>query len=83
MPERSSCGVRGAPGRSGRFRFGAVAQGVSFLLLPGCPQLLTDDFGLGSAGEVERVEVLWPSGRRSVVEKPKTDATLRIEEPRQ
>ncbi|HEY2796866.1 MAG TPA: CRTAC1 family protein [Thermoanaerobaculia bacterium] len=40
-------------------------------------------FGLGSASEVERVEVLWPSGRRSVVEKPKANATLGIEEARQ
>jgi len=44
---------------------------------------LPEYFGLGGSGEVERVEVLWPSGRRSVVEKPKTNATLRIEEPRQ
>jgi hypothetical protein len=44
---------------------------------------LPEYFGLGSATEVGRVEVLWPSGRRSVVERPGVDATLRIEEPRQ
>jgi hypothetical protein len=44
---------------------------------------LPEYFGLGSATEVDRVEVQWPSGRRSVVEKPKANATLRIEEPRQ
>ena len=44
---------------------------------------LPEYFGLGSATEVERVEVQWPSGRRSVVEKPGVNATLRIEEPRQ
>ncbi len=44
---------------------------------------LPEYFGLGDSAEVERVEVLWPSGRRSSVERPKVNATLRIEEPRQ
>ncbi len=40
-------------------------------------------FGLGGASEIERVEVLWPSGRRSLVEKTQADTTLRIQEPPQ
>jgi hypothetical protein len=44
---------------------------------------LPEYFGLGEATAVERVEVQWPSGRRSVVEKPGINATLRIAEPSQ
>jgi enediyne biosynthesis protein E4 len=40
-------------------------------------------FGLGDAATVERVEVRWASGRKSVAEKPKINATLRVEEPAQ
>jgi len=40
-------------------------------------------FGLGGAASVERVEVLWPSGRRSQVEKTQANTTLRIQEPPQ
>jgi hypothetical protein len=44
---------------------------------------LPEYFGLGDANAVDRVEVLWPSGRRSVVEKPRVNAALRIAEPAQ
>ena len=40
-------------------------------------------FGLGGAASVEHVEVLWPSGRRSQVEKTQGNTTLRIQEPPQ
>ncbi len=39
-------------------------------------------FGLGSARIAERIEVLWPSGRRSVLERVAANRTVRIEEPR-
>jgi hypothetical protein len=38
-------------------------------------------FGLGKVYAVERVEVLWPSGERSVVNNPQLDAVLEIREP--
>jgi hypothetical protein len=38
-------------------------------------------FGLGPVGSIERVEVRWPSGRRSVVETPSLDAVLTVYEP--
>ena len=38
-------------------------------------------FGLGDADSVEKVEVLWPSGRRQVIEKAPLDQTLKLEEP--
>lgn len=38
-------------------------------------------FGLGTAAAVTRVEVLWPSGARQVVERPAIDGRLEIREP--
>ena len=43
-----------------------VSAGTSFLSDGG----RTVDFGYGAAKEIDRVEVLWPSGQKSVVEKP-------------
>ena len=37
-------------------------------------------FGLGAVGKVERVEVLWPSGVKQVVEGPQVDRELRVAE---
>ncbi len=39
-------------------------------------------FGLGLHDEIERVEVLWPSGIRQVVEHPTVDSLHALEEPR-
>jgi hypothetical protein len=40
-------------------------------------------FGLGAAARADRVEVLWPSGRKSLVERDiPVNGTLRVEEPR-
>jgi hypothetical protein len=40
-------------------------------------------FGLGGAAKVDRVEVLWPSGRKSLLERDiPIDGTLRVVEPR-
>ena len=38
-------------------------------------------FGLGPVTGVEKVEVTWPSGRKSVVEKPEMDRVLVVREP--
>lgn len=38
-------------------------------------------FGLGSAEQVERIEVRWPSGRTSVLEQVGSNRLVRIEEP--
>jgi len=38
-------------------------------------------FGLGPVTGVEKVEVMWPSGRTSVVEKPEKDKVLVVREP--
>ena len=37
--------------------------------------------GLGRATIVKRIEILWPSGTRQVLENVKVDQVLRIEEP--
>jgi hypothetical protein len=42
------------------------------------PRLL---FGLGDVATVDSVEVLWPGGRRSLIEDPPIDALLVVEEP--
>jgi hypothetical protein len=39
-------------------------------------------FGLGDAGKVDRVEVTWPSGRKSTVDRDvRVNGTLRVVEP--
>jgi hypothetical protein len=38
-------------------------------------------FGLGDRAAVDRLEILWPSGRRQVVEGPPLDRLLTVEEP--
>ena len=38
-------------------------------------------FGLGTATEVERLEVQWPSGTRQIVEKVQTNQVIEIKEP--
>jgi enediyne biosynthesis protein E4 len=38
-------------------------------------------FGVGTATEIERIEVLWPSGTRQIVEKVKTNQVVEVKEP--
>ena len=38
-------------------------------------------FGLGAVTGVDKVEIAWPSGRKSVVEKPEMDRVLVVREP--
>lgn len=37
--------------------------------------------GLGSATEVDRVEIIWPGGKRSTLEKPAVGQTHRVDDP--
>jgi hypothetical protein len=37
-------------------------------------------FGLGDAKEIEKIEVIWPSGKKQVIEKPAINTTLNIDE---
>ena len=39
-------------------------------------------FGLGSATNVDRIEIAWPSGARQTLEKVSADRIVSIEEPR-
>ncbi len=39
-------------------------------------------FGLGEASKVDKVEVVWPSGRHSVLENVAANTTIRVSEPR-
>jgi hypothetical protein len=55
-----------------------LAKGGGSYLSANDPRLL---IGLGSAEQVERVEVVWPSGRRSLLENPALGQTHTIREP--
>jgi enediyne biosynthesis protein E4 len=37
-------------------------------------------FGLAQSAEIDQVEVQWPSGKKSVIQKPKINSLIRIEE---
>ena len=37
-------------------------------------------FGLGDAKQIDKIEILWPSGVKQVVEKPAIDTILKLEE---
>lgn len=62
----------------GRTQTRVVAAGGSFLSDGG----RYVDFGYGTAGEIDTVEVIWPSGLRSVLDKPTADRrTIDVTEP--
>ena len=62
----------------GRTQTRVVAAGSSFLSDPG--RYL--DFGYGTGTEIERLEVIWPSGQRSVLDKPPVERrTIDVIEP--
>ena len=42
---------------------------------------LTSTFGLGALEAVDEIIVTWPNGKRQVIEKPRVDGQLTIEEP--
>jgi hypothetical protein len=61
----------------GRSQLREVRRGSSFL----ASREPIAHFGLGSVALVERIEVRWPSGRTTVVERVQADRRLTIEEP--
>jgi hypothetical protein len=44
---------------------------------------LREHFGLGDSTRIERLEILWPSGQRQVLDNLKADQLLRLREPNQ
>jgi len=62
----------------GKTQIRLVSAGGSFLSDAG----RYVDFGYGTAKEIDRVEVIWPSGARSVLDKPTAERrTIDITEP--
>ncbi|HEX9639289.1 MAG TPA: CRTAC1 family protein, partial [Acidobacteriota bacterium] len=43
---------------------------------------LREHFGLGAATRIDRLEVIWPSGRRQLLENLEADQVLQLREPR-
>ena len=39
-------------------------------------------FGLGDAKQIDKIEILWPSGVKQVVEQPAINTILKLEEPK-
>ncbi len=78
--------------RSNRNGYGALLTLVSGDLVlhseAQCPVgfLMQSDarvhFGLGERSAVDRIEILWPSGIRQVIQRPEVDRVLNIKEPR-
>ncbi len=73
---RSAIGARVKLITAGHAQSGEVRSGGSYL----SQSDLRLHFGLGSATNIERIEIAWPSGRRQVLENQKCDRVLTIEE---
>ena len=56
----------------------AVAKAASGYLGSSDPRV---HFGLGSDSQIDRLEILWPSGGRQVLENLDVDEFRRVEEP--
>ncbi len=74
---RSAIGARVKLVAAGRAQTGEVRSGGSYL----SQNDLRLHFGLGAAAKVERIEILWPSGRKQTLEDKACDRVLTIREP--
>ena len=75
---RSALGARVKLTAGGRHQIDEVRSGGSYL----SQNDLRLHFGLGSATNVDRIEIAWPSGARQVLEGVSADRIVSIEEPR-
>ena len=62
--------------RAGAIRTAVVGATPSYLSQPES----TLHFGLGTAAEIERLEVIWPSGKKQTVRDVAVDQRMTIEE---
>ncbi len=74
---RSAIGARVKLVAAGRAQTGEVRSGGSYL----SQNDLRLHFGLGVAAKVERIEILWPSGKRQTLNDEECDRVLTIREP--
>ena len=75
---RSAIGARVKLVAAGHAQTGEVRSGGSYL----SQNDLRLHFGLGAARRVERIEILWPSGRKQTLKDEACDRVLTIQEPR-
>ena len=73
---RSAIGARVRVSTSGRTRSDTVMSGGSYL----SQNDLRLHFGLGEAGVVDSIEVLWPGGKRQTLEKQAVNRIVNIKE---
>jgi hypothetical protein len=74
---RDAVGARVIVTAGGRRQEGRRLGGTSYASASD-PRLL---FGLGAATRIERIEIIWPSGRRTLREDVSADRYLTVEEP--
>jgi len=75
---RSAIGARVKLITAGHAQSGEVRSGGSYL----SQSDLRLHFGLGANTSIDRIEILWPSGARQILQNQKCDRVLTIEEPR-
>jgi enediyne biosynthesis protein E4 len=73
---RSGIGARVKLIANGRGQFGEVRSGGSYL----SQNDLRLHFGLASTAQIDRIEILWPSGARQVLKNQPCDRVLSIRE---
>jgi hypothetical protein len=78
LSNRSALGARVRLTAGARTRYEEVRSGGSYL----SQNDLRLHFGLGPAKRADRIEILWPSGRRQVLSDVPADRVVPVEEPR-
>jgi hypothetical protein len=74
---RSGIGARVTLRTGGHVQYGEVRSGGSYL----SQSDLRLQFGVGEAGRIDLIEIVWPSGIRQVLKEQRVDRVLRITEP--